>query len=283
MRRAASNTEEKLKGMMPLFFIFHSLGRGIMAKNSKIGWTTHTHNFWQGCTKVSAECRFCYIEAIMKRAGRVPFGGPIRTKTWNAPFAWDRAAKKAGERHRVFTCSMSDFFHEGADAWRPEAWEVIKACKNLDWLVLTKRPELVRERLPPDWGSGYSNVWLGVTCGCSQSLYRLPILRDIPAAVKFVSAEPLLERMDFREHLHWIDWVITGCERAARGERRPMDADWVRDIDAQCEAAGKAHFFKQAYLVDESGEEYGVPCEEPKLDGALLQRFPTRRVALTVL
>ncbi len=251
-----------------------------MAKNSKIGWTTHSHNFWWGCHKVSPECLKCYIDAIMRRAGKEPFKGPMRTSaaTWRQPYVWDRAAARAGERHRVFTCSMSDFFHPGADAWRPEAWRVIRDCPNLDWLVLTKRPELAKDRLPPDWGDGYPNVWLGVTCGCSKTLGNLTHLRHLPAVVKFVSAEPLLERMDFRPYLGWLDWVITGCERAKKGERRLMDPDWVRDIDAQCKAAGKCHFFKQAYV-----EDRGVPCEEPLLDGAVVQQVPSRRVPLAVV
>jgi protein gp37 len=221
-------------------------------------------------------CKFCYIGAIMKRAGYEPFNGPMRTKDWAAPFRWDRAAARAGERHRVFTCSMSDFFHEGADQWRPEAWQVIKACTNLDWLILTKRPELVRDRLPPDWGASYPNVWLGVSCGCAEALPFLGLLRELPAAVKFVSAEPLLERMDFRPYLGWLDWVITGCERAAKEKRQVMDLDWVRDIDRQCREAGVPHFFKQAYM----GEK-GVPCEEPELDGTVVQEIPAgRRVSL---
>lgn len=172
-----------------------------MAKNSNIGWTHHTMNFWWGCNKVTAECKHCYIGPIMRRAGQEPFKGPMETINWSNPAKWNRAAAAAGIRERVFTCSMSDFFHPGADDWRPEAWEVIKECGNLDWLILTKRPELAAARLPADWGAGYPNVWLGVTCGCAQSLYRLPHLRDLPAALKFVSAEPLLERMDFRPHL----------------------------------------------------------------------------------
>ena len=142
-----------------------------MAQNSLIGWTHHTMNFWWGCHKVTAECDRCYIDAIMRRGGHEPFGGPIRTKVWTHPVGWDRRAAKLGERHRVFTCSMSDFFHQGADAWRPEAWQIIKACTNLDWLILTKRPHLVADRLPADWGDGYPHVWLGVTCGCASSLY----------------------------------------------------------------------------------------------------------------
>jgi protein gp37 len=166
-----------------------------MAENSKIGWTHHTMNFWWGCNKVSPECASCYIGPIMRRGGREPFARPMRTVNWCGPAKWDKRAGQAGVRERVFTCSMSDFFHDGADAWRPEAWDTIRDCKNLDWLILTKRPELAAERLPTDWGKGYPNVWLGVTAGCEKSLWRLDCLREIPAVLKFVSAEPLLERM----------------------------------------------------------------------------------------
>jgi protein gp37 len=251
-----------------------------MPENSKIGWTRHTMNFWWGCNKVTRECRNCYIGPIMERAGQVPFGGPMRTKHWSNPAKWNRRARVTGVRERVFTCSMSDFFHPGADAWRPEAWDIIKACENLDWLILTKRPELAADRLPADWGQGYPNVWLGVTCGSSDSLHFLDDLRQLPAALKFVSAEPLLERVDFRPYLSWLDWVITGCERAAKGKRQVMDLAWVRDIDRQCQEAGVPHFFKQAYQ-----DEKGVPCEEPPLDGEVVQEVPcqTRRISLHVV
>jgi protein gp37 len=239
-----------------------------MAENSKIGWTHHTMNFWWGCDKVSVECAFCYIGPIMKRGGHEPFDGPIRTMNWSGPAKWNRRASEAGIRQRVFTCSMSDFFHDGADLWRPEAWEIIRECKNLDWLILTKRPELAAERLPPDWGEGYPNVWLGVTAGCEKSVWRLDCLRTIPAVLKFVSAEPLLGRMDFRPYLSWLGWVITGAERAAKEKRRAMDIDWVRDIDCQCKDAGVPHFFKQAYVG-------GQMCDEPLLDGKVVQELPT--------
>src|SRR5262249_25743404 len=158
------------------------------------------------------------------------------------------------------------------------AWSIIRSCHNLDWLILTKRPELTVDRLPPDWGTGYPNVWLGVTCGCSESLYRLPHLERLPAAVKFVSAEPLLERMDFRPYLPWLDWIITGCERASKSDRAVMNIDWVRDIDQQCRAAGKRHFFKQAYI-----DEKGVPCEELLLDGHVVQDVPVGRRPLALV
>src|SRR5256885_14369984 len=87
-----------------------------MATNSKIGWTHHTMNFWWGCHKVSDECKCCYIAQIMRRGGYEPFNGPMETKNWANPERWNSHARKAGARLRVFTCSMSDFFHPGADA-----------------------------------------------------------------------------------------------------------------------------------------------------------------------
>jgi protein gp37 len=220
-----------------------------MAENSKIGWTDHTQNFWQGCHKVSPECKHCYIDGILRRQGREPFAGPIRTtSTWGDPYRWEREAIATNRRLRIFTCSMSDFFHPGADGWRNEAWDTIRACHHLDWLVLTKRPELITERLPADWAEGYPNVWLGVTCGVRASLKRVEMLQDIPASFRFVSAEPMLERIDFGPYLDGsIHWIITGCESAGVSKRRPMDIDWVRDIDRQCQKAMVAHFFKQRY------------------------------------
>lgn len=240
-----------------------------MAENSGIGWTHHTMNFWQGCRKVSPECLHCYIDGIMRRAGRVPFGGPMRTVNWSNPHRWERQAKNLKRRFRVFTCSMSDYFHPGADEWRTEAWKVIRQCPHLDWLILTKRPELIADRLPHDWGDGYGNVWLGVTCGVDTSLNRIALLKEIPARIRFISAEPLLERIDFSPHLDGsIHWIITGCEQAGKNKRRPMDLDWVRDIDRQCREAGIAHYFKQRY-------EGTRIVFDGLLDGVVRQEWPT--------
>lgn len=241
-----------------------------MGQETGIGWTDHTFNFWWGCTKVSAECDHCYIEGIMKRAGiKEPFAGPMRTKHWDDPYRWNRLAERSRTRRRVFTCSMSDFFHAGASAWRDEAWQVIRECQHLDWLVLTKRASQIRHHLPADWGDGYPNVWLGVTCGCQASRYRVEELVRLPAAVRFVSAEPLLEAVDLRPYLDELDWVITGCEQTAKEKRRPMNLEWVRDLDRQCQAASVAHFFKQYYR-----DERGVPCTDGLLDGVCRQAWP---------
>jgi protein gp37 len=164
---------------------------------------------------------------------------------------------------------MSDFFHNGADEWRPEAWNVIRECNQLDWLIVTKRPELVADRLPADWDDGYANVWLGVTCGIEDSLSRVEILKSLPARVRFISAEPLLGPIDLAPYLKdgGIDWVISGCESAAKDKRRPMEMDWVRDIDRQCREANVAHFFKQRY-------EGTRLVYDGVIDGEVRQEFP---------
>lgn len=164
-----------------------------MAENSLIGWTHHTENFWMGCDKVAPECAKCYIGRVLARQGRKPWGNLYRTKTWKEPARWQKWAEQNDVYLRVFTCSLSDFFHQGADPWREEAWAIIRDTPNLIWLVLTKRPELIERRLPADWGSGYRNVWLGVSSGCRRTLNKMDTLRRIPAALRFLSAEPLLE------------------------------------------------------------------------------------------
>ncbi len=241
-------------------------------ENSKIAWTHHTMNFWWGCNRVSEECRFCYIGPFMRWTGNEPFRGPRITGTisWKKPASWQRKAEKLNTRYRVFTCSMSDFFHEGADEWRPEAWDIIRDCNRLDWLILTKRPELIRDRLPADWGKdGYPNVWLGVSCGIESSLERIDLLKQIPARSRFISAEPLLGPLDFSSYLDGsIDWIITGCENAGKDNRRPMNLDWVRDIDQQCRDAGVAHFYKQYYVGNQLQYD-GV------IDGEVRQEFPS--------
>lgn len=227
-----------------------------MAENSRIGWTHHTMNFWWGCHKVSPECANCYIGPIMKRGGREPFAGPMRTSNalWRNPGKWNRHAERLGERRRVFTCSMSDFFHDGADAWRGEAWRVIRETPSLDWLILTKRIERAAECLPDDWGpDGYPNVWLGVTAGVSDSLRRLDSLEQIPAAVRFLSAEPLLEELDITPWAFWLDWVIGGGESG--GNRRERPVGLYVDLWGQCERFGIPFFMKQdtAYRDGQQG------------------------------
>lgn len=239
-------------------------------EDSKIGWTHHTWNPWWGCHKVSAACTHCYIGQIMRRSGNEPFHGPMKTKTsWRKPYAWNENAIARRKRYRIFTCSMSDFFHPRADAWREEAWTVIKACESLDWLILTKRPELISDRLPADWEAGYANVWLGVTVENQEQLSRVDMLTRVPASIRFISAEPLLGPVKFGRRLRKIDWVITGCEKAGKEKRRPMQTNWVRSIRDECQATETALFHKQYY----DGNEVVF---DGMIDGEVHQAWPQK-------
>lgn len=228
-----------------------------MARNSAIEWTDATHNFWYGCRKVSAGCKLCYAERDMTRFGR-DFRAVTRAKGFDKPLSWKEPMK-------VFVCSWSDFFIKAADRWRAEAWDIIRQTPHLTYQILTKRPENIPDRLPEGWWEGWPNVWLGVSAENQKMAdLRIPQLLAIPAAVRFVSMEPLLGPIDFLESGYWdwrytydywkaafpnsagppIDWVITGGESDFH-DPRPADIDWFRDIRDQCQRAGVPYFHKQ--------------------------------------
>jgi protein gp37 len=124
----------------------------VMAENTKIEWAKHTLNFWLGCTKLSPACDFCYAEAWAKRLGKAHLWEGQRQQTrlegWYKAHKWNKAAAAAGERHRVFTNSLADFFdNQVPPQWRREAWHVIEQTPDLDWMVLTKRPQNIAECL----------------------------------------------------------------------------------------------------------------------------------------
>src|SRR3989337_4034016 len=110
--------------------------------------------------------------------------------TFNAPLKWKDPAK-------VFTCCWSDFFIEEADDWRDEAWDVISRTPHLSYQILTKRPENILSRLPENWGSGWPNVWLGVSVETQEYTRTIEVLTQIDAAVRFISYEPALGPVDF--------------------------------------------------------------------------------------
>jgi len=201
------------------------------------------------------------------RYGRDP-STVVRTKTWSDPLKWQREAEAAGRTELVFTCSWSDWFHDDADDWRDEAWALVKRCPNLHFQILTKRAERILDHLPADWGEGYENVWLGVSVEDRRfGLPRIDALRDIPAVVRFLSIEPLLEDLG-QIDLTGIDWVIVGGESGP--DYRPMDHAWARSIRDQCREAGVAYFFKQSAAPR---TEMGI-----ELDGQIIRQFPTPRI-----
>lgn len=265
-----------------------------MAENSKIEWTHHTFNPWQGCQKVGPGCDHCYAEARDMRFTGGSMWGPHapRQRTsaanWRTPLKWNRDAAAAGERRRVFCASLADVFDNHPSIqpeWRADLWALIEATPNLDWMLLTKRPGNISGMLPSDWGVGWPNVWLGCTVVNQAEANRdIPKLLAVPAAVRFLSIEPLLGPVDltalpygygptYQDALRGKLWMPVGTpdwpidHRATENGRtyvdlrgmihlvivggesgpnaRPMHPDWARSLRDQCQAAGVPFFFKQ--------------------------------------
>jgi protein gp37 len=248
-----------------------------MGENSNIEWCDHSFNPWEGCQKVSPGCDHCYAEARDKRFTGGQLWGPHapRRRTspanWRKPLAWNKAAEAAGKRARVFCASLADVFdnHDSIEnEWRHDLWRLIHATPHLDWLLLTKRPQNIRRYLPDQlglgfhpqhWGNGWQNVCLGTTVeNQTEADRRIPHLLATPAAVRFLSCEPLLGPVDLTRFLwigpeggidfsytprQFLHWVICGGESGPGA--RPMHPSWARSLRDQCQAAGVAFHFKQ--------------------------------------
>lgn len=220
-----------------------------MAENSGIEWTHHTFNPWIGCTKVSAACDHCYAEAWDRRFNGErwgPHAARTRTKTWGNPVKWNRKAEAKGIRYRVFCASLADVFDNHKSIlpeWRADLWRLIRETPNLDWLLLTKRPQNAARFIPPGLLGEAQNVWIGTTIEDQTEFdRRVPHLQQIPARVRFLSCEPLLGPIDMGD-MFGLDWIITGGESGQ--QHRSTDPDWLRGLRDQCAAAGVPFLFKQ--------------------------------------
>jgi protein gp37 len=228
-----------------------------MGENSKIEWTDHSFNPWVGCTEVSAACDHCYAKAWAKRTGQPELweGERRRTrpKNWIEPRKWNAKCAYYGRRERVFCASMADVFDNQVPVpWRRDLWHLIEQTPNLDWLLLTKRPQNIAKMLPdPEtgvrpWGDGWPNVWLGITAENQEEFERRwPYLNDIPADVRFVSYEPALGPLRLAGDYGGCgpDWIIAGGESGPHA--RPANPQWFRDVRDECERLGIAFLFKQ--------------------------------------
>lgn len=204
-----------------------------MGHISQIEWTEATWNPWHGCRKVSPGCAHCYMYRDKIRYGQDPSRVVQGKTTFQLPLKWKKPRV-------IFTCSWSDFFIEDADEWRPAAWEIIRSTPQHTYQILTKRPERIAEHLPKRWP--LPNVWLGVSVENQYYYWRISVLRQIPAAVRFLSLEPLLAAMP-ELPLEGISWVIVGGESGARC--RPVKSEWICQIRDRCGVAGVPFFFKQ--------------------------------------
>lgn len=241
--------------------------------NTKIQWAEKVWNPVTGCTKVSSGCQNCYAERMAKNRlkGRYgysendPFGVTLHPDSLAEPLHWKKPS-------RIFVCSMGDLFHEDVDdGFLCRVFDTMLVAEQHTFLVLTKRPERMEDFITRCVRGKPKNIWLGVTAeNQEQADKRIPILLQIPAAVRFVSVEPMLgpvnltsviyERVVVIDALNelcgWptahapfpdgckkLDWVICGGESGPGA--RPAHPDWVRGLRDQCQAAGVPFLFKQ--------------------------------------
>lgn len=226
-------------------------------KTTKIAWTNATWNPVSGCTKVSPGCDHCYAETLAERFRGVPghyyeqgFDLTLRPERLDDPLRWKKP-------RLIFTNSMSDLFHRDIpDEYIAEVFGRMIAAKQHTFQVLTKRPDRMRLLLKErsDVGAGFAkiadycfpwpapNVWLGTSVESADYAWRADMLRATPAAVRFLSCEPLLGHIPAIV-LRDLDWIIVGGE-SGRGAR-PLDESWVRDIKDDCEAMSIPLFVKQ--------------------------------------
>lgn len=239
-----------------------------MGESTEISWADATFNAVKGCEKVSPGCKRCYAERDTKRYGLKLWGPkeprPRTTKDyWKQPLRWNREAQAAGKRTKVFCGSWCDVGEDHPDWVQPrhDLARLIERTTHLDWLLLTKRPEnLARLFADAGWpGAWPGNVWVGATVEDQKRAdERIPALLRVPATIRFLSCEPLLEEIDITAikrtraegfmrpldgRFNTISWVICGGE-SGHGAR-PFDLAWARSLRDQCKAAGVAYFFKQ--------------------------------------
>ena len=209
-----------------------------MSGQSKIEWTDATWNPVTGCTKVSPGCKHCYAERITKRWGGDFSKVTLHPDRLDAPLHWRKP-------RMVFVNSMSDLFHEDVpDYFIDDVFDVCAVAANHTFQILTKRPERMMRYCQDDDRSILHNVWLGVSVEDQQRAdERIPHLLQTPAAVRFLSVEPMLGPVALSAWLGSIDWVICGGESGPGA--RPMDQGWARILRDQCVHAGVPFFFKQ--------------------------------------
>ena len=254
---------------------------------SAIEWTDETWNPVTGCTRVSPGCDNCYMFALYPRLKawgvpgyeRAPDHVRLLPERLRVPLTWKKP-------RRVFVNSMSDVFHPRVPfEFVRDIFSVMEETareRGHVFQVLTKRPGRAAawwQRYESEFPEGWpANVWIGTSVESQKYAPRLTVLARIPAAVRFVSVEPLLERVDLSEWLESgaIHWVIVGGESGPKA--RPMELDWARDLRDQSNRAGVAFFFKQwggrtpksgGRLLDGRAHDE-FPSHQPQSDRTLL-------------
>ena len=240
-----------------------------MGDKSAIEWTDASWNPVTGCTKVSPGCTHCYAERFAERWRGTP-GHPYTQgfdlRLWperlTLPARWTRP-------RTIFVNSMSDLFHEKVpDSFIQQVFAAMQAAPQHRYQILTKRSARLAALAPQlDWPA---YVWMGVSVESQRWLDRCAVLRQIPAAVKFVSCEPLLGPLEL--DLTGLDWVIVGGESGPGA--RAMDPEWARQLRDQCVHQQVPFFFKQWGEWDAQGQRVGKRSAGRHLDDQLWSEMP---------
>lgn len=263
-----------------------------MAETTGIEWTDSTFNPWWGCTKISPACDHCYAADLDKRTGGNHWGNVPRRRTseknWNEPRRWQKRAAEfmaeRGHKRRVFCASMADVFdNQVPSEWRDDLWQLIRECPDLNWLLLTKRPQNIAKMLPSFWDEVKGHVWLGTTVeNQARADYNIKHLTQHDSAVRFLSIEPMVgpidltmpNALDGMVNLGLgIDWVIAGGESGPNA--RVADPAWFRSLRDQCAVADVPFFFKQWGNWDENMQRVSnKKLSGRKLDGRTHDGYP---------
>ena len=237
-----------------------------MSKNSNIAWTDHSWNPVTGCTQVSPGCDNCYALRIAERfrGGKAwpdGFGVTLRPHRLDEPLRWREPA-------RIFVNSMSDLFHRDIpDEYLRQVWDVMLRADHHQYQVLTKRAHRMAHKVRTLGLELEPHIWLGVSAeNQAMADNRIPPLLELPAAIRWVSCEPLLGSVDLSRYIDRLQWAVAGGESGSG--RRPMEYEWARDLRDQCEAAGVEFFYKQGNSFRPGGDD--------ELDGRVYQQMPGR-------
>ena len=234
-----------------------------MLDGNVIGWCDYTVNMWLGCSEVSEACRNCYSRHLMTKIMKSSFkdywgrNPKAESRYYLGEANWqdkvvkkDEQARKLGINIKFFVNDMSDVFEDSQwvkEEWRQELWEHIGRTTNSTFQLLTKRPENMAKYWPSVPKNVRDKCWVGVTIESQKRMWeRLHILNEIEAPIRFVSAEPLQEEIDFHfDRFKNIDWVITGGEQACATNVVEADPRWYRSIKNQCLVHDVEYYHKQ--------------------------------------
>lgn len=239
-------------------------------RTTKIEWTDKTWNPITGCSKHSTGCQHCYAEIMSRRLkamGLDKYTNGFHLTLHEAALDEPRSWKKP---HNIFVCSMSDLFHKDVPEWFiDKVLKTIAETPQQRYQILTKRAERLADYFTVH--DVPRNVWLGVTVEAPGLKYRIDLLRNLSATVKFLSCEPLVE--DLGElNLDGINWVIVGGESG--NQARPMSKEWVENIKTQVEKSSAVFFFKQWGTWGSDGIKRNKRANGKLIDGKIMQEMP---------